>query len=133
MGTVVALDHFRSLREKCADAPGCRTPKKPRIVGAHIWGADYASVEGIVFGLLKVREIASYYFGTYDEEFDQLLLDALEKGYYHDELGHDELVRAIAPLKEILAEMINDDNRKPLSLGLVVLDLIEKAPVHVRK
>lgn len=133
MGTVVALDHFRHLREECVDAPGFRTPKRPRIVGSQIWGADYTSADGIVFGLLKVREIASYYFGTYDEEFDQLLMEALEKAYYHDLLGHEKLVRAIAPLKEILAEMINDDNRKPLSIGLVVLDLMEKAPVHVRK
>ncbi len=131
MGTVVALDQFRRMQDELVVA-NPRKPKIPRIVGGQIWGADYTSVDGIVFGLLKVREIASYYFGTYDEDFDHLLLEALDKAYYIGMSGHDELVMAIAPLKEILVEMINDENRKPLSIGLVVLDLIEKAPVHKR-
>lgn len=131
MGTVVALDQFRRMQAE-SSAAAHQIPRKPQIVGAQIWSADYTSIDGVVFGLLKAREIASYYFGVYDEEFDQLLVEALDKAYHIEQLGDGPLKRAIAPLKEIMAAMINEDNRKPLSLGLVILDLIEKAPAYVR-
>lgn len=127
MGTVVALDQFRRELDT-HEAASFNPPKKPALRGSEIWGTDYTTVEGVVFGLLKVREIMAYYFGMYDMEFDHVLLNALDKAYNLENCGHGQLVGAIRPAKDIMAEVINEDNRRDISLGLVILDLIEKSP-----
>ncbi len=127
MGTVVALDQFRKGSEQQTDAT-FEAPHRPAIFGSEIWGMDYSSMEGVVFGLLKVREIAGFFYGAHDAEFDHMLINALDKAYHYELHGPDALKAAIRPLKADMADMINDNNRKPMSLALVILDLIEKSP-----
>lgn len=129
MGTVVALDQFRKENNSRTDYV-FEHPQRPEIFGSEIWGTDYSTVEGVVFGLLKVREIAGFFFGTHDEEFDHMLINALDKAYNYPLHGHDALVAAIRPIKDDMADMINEGNRKPMSLALVILDLIEKSPAR---
>lgn len=127
MGTVVALDQFRKQKMQ---TDFIAPPARPDVLGSEIWGTDYSSVEGIVFGLLKVREIASFYFGAHDQEFDHMLINALDKAYHYELNGHEALKAAIRPIKDSVADMIDDNNRKPMSLALVILDLMEKSPAR---
>ncbi|WP_147819662.1 hypothetical protein [Salidesulfovibrio onnuriiensis] len=131
MGTVVALDQFRKDRD-IRGSFSMESPHRPELFGSEIWGTDYSSVEGMVFGLLKVREIAGFFFGAHDKDFDHMLINALDKAYHYELHGHEALVAAIRPIKDDVADMINDDNRRPMSLALVILDLIEKSPARNR-
>lgn len=126
MGTVVALDRFRdsSGQDKAA-------PPKPVLRGAEIWGRDYTEIESIIYGLLKTRDIMGYHLGHHDEDVALMVLEALERAYHLDQCGHEELVRAMRPLKQFIVECMDaGDNRRDLSMAIVILDLIEKSPLR---
>lgn len=126
MGTVVALDRFRESARQHTEAP----PPKPVIRGTEIWGRNYANIESIVFGLLKAREIVGHHMGHHDEDVALMLLGALEKAYKLGECDHEELVAAMRPLKNFIVEHMDEKNRRDMSMAIVILDLIEKSPLH---
>ncbi|GAB7021805.1 hypothetical protein [Salidesulfovibrio brasiliensis] len=126
MGTVVALDRFRESVERGREAQ----PPKPSIRGTEIWGRDYTRIESVVFGLLKARDIVGHHMGRHDEDVAMMLLNALEKAYKLGECGHEELVAAMRPLKDFIVDCMDEGNRRDLSMAIVILDLIEKSPVH---
>lgn len=127
MGSVVALEEFRQNLEAQKPARG-KPMKRPAIRGAEIWGRDYTEVEAVVFGLLKVRDIAAYYAGQLDPAFDQLCMDGLKAAYEVHERGPAELKQAMKPIKEWLLDEMTEDNKRDLSWALVLTDLIEKSP-----
>lgn len=126
MGTIVALNEFRRELGRRENRPA--RPKRPDIRGSEIWGRDYTQVEAVVYGLLTVRDIASHHAGSRDAEFDQLCLDALDAAYRAEDVGKPGLKAAIKPLKEVLLDMMTEDNKRDLSWALVLCDLIEKSP-----
>jgi len=128
MGSVVALDQFRQGREEKPRQP--RSPARPEIVGAEIWGRDYTDIEAIVFGVLKVRGILAHHMGAHDQVFDALCLGCLEAAYEIESMGPAKLKEAIKPLKEWILDEMTEDNKRDLSWSLVILDLIEKSPAR---
>lgn len=128
MGTLVALDRFRQIRDENQRVHS--PPPEPVIIGTDIWSRDYTRLENVVFGLLKAREIASFHLGEYDGELAHLLLNALEKAHNYEELGQAELVAAIGPIKRFILDSLNETNKKQMSLAIVILDLIEKSPAR---
>ena len=128
MGSVVALDEFKRTLGKRDHRPS--GPERPAIRGSEIWGRDYTDVEAVVFGLLKVRDIAAHHAGGRDAEFDQLCLDALDAAYRISDAGLPHLKEAIKPLKETLLDMLTEDNKRDISWALVLCDLIEKSPAR---
>ena len=128
MGSVVALDEFKRTLGKRDQHPA--KPERPAIRGSEIWGRDYTALEAVVFGLLKVRDIAAYHAGEGSAKFDQLCLDALKAAYKVEDAGQPQLKQAIKPLKEILLDMITEDNKRDISWALVLCDLIEKSPTR---
>lgn len=129
MGTVVALDRFREAARQGETA----RPPKPDIRGSEIWGRNYSNIEDVVFGLLKARDIVGYHMGHHDEDVAMMMLDALEKAYRLNECGHEALVVAMRPLKQYLVECMTEGNRRDISMAIVILDLIEKSPLHQKK
>ena len=127
MGSVVALDDFRQSIERKDLSPPRR--ERPEIRGGEIWGRDYNTVEAIVFGLLKIRDIVAFYAGDNDYAFDQLCLDGLEAAYRIDDFGTYRLKQAIRPVKEWILDEMTEDNKRDMSWALVIADLIEKSPV----
>lgn len=134
MGNVVALDEFRRTLDRRGERRA--VPPRPEIRGAEIWGRDYRQVEAVVFGLLKVREIAAYhaslrvvgYADGFGEAFDTLCLDALDAAYHVADRGSARLKAAIKPLKEWLLDVMTEDNKRDIAWALVLVDLIEKSP-----
>jgi hypothetical protein len=128
MGSVVALNEFKRALGKRARRPS--VPERPSIRGSEIWGRDYTDVEAVVFGLLKVRDIAAHHAGRKDAEFDQLCLDALDAAYRVEDDGLPNLKETVKPLKEALLDMLTEDNKRDISWALVLCDLIEKSPAR---
>ena len=126
MGSIVALNEFRRTLGKRDDRPA--RPERPAIRGSEIWGRDYTDVEAVVFGLLKIRDIAAHHAGARDAAFDQLCLDALDAAYRAADVGKPGLKAAVKPLKESLLDMLTEDNKRDVSWALVLCDLIEKSP-----
>ncbi len=128
MGSVVALSEYkRVIGERKQREAG---PERPDIRGTEIWGRDYTDIEAVVFGLLKVRDIAAHHCGARDAGFDQFCLDALDAAYRVADTGPPRLKAAVKPLKEALLEMITEDNKRDISWALVLCDLIEKSPAR---
>lgn len=126
MGSIVALDEYkRSLGRRGERPPG---PKRPEIRGSEIWGRDYTDIEAVVFGLLKVRDIAAHHAGERNAALDQLCMDALDAAYTVEDTGHPHLKQAVKPLKEWLLDMLDEDSKRDISWALVLCDLIEKSP-----
>lgn len=128
MGTVVALDQYKRSLGKQASQPD--TPARPDILGSEIWTRDYTDIEAVVFGLLKVRNIAAFHSGDHNAALDRLCMDALEAAYTVDDIGGAKLKEAIKPLKEWLLDMLGEDNKRDISWALVLCDLIEKSPAR---
>jgi len=128
MGSVVALNEFKRTLGKRERRPS--GPERPAIRGSEIWGRDYTDVEAVVFGLLKVRDIAAHHAGRRDAEFDRLCLDALDAAYRVGDAGQPNLKEAVKPLKEALLDMLTEDNKRDISWALVLCDLIEKSPAR---
>ncbi|MBG0790361.1 MAG: hypothetical protein H0S80_07690 [Desulfovibrionaceae bacterium] len=126
MGSIVALNEFRRTLGARDKRPA--GPARPAIRGSEIWGRDYTQLEAVVFGLLKVRDIAAHHAGRRDAPFDQLCLDALDAAYRATDVGKSGLKAAIKPLKEALLDMMTEDNKRDVSWALVLCDLIEKSP-----
>ncbi|MBN2139863.1 MAG: hypothetical protein PHV85_02845 [Desulfovibrionaceae bacterium] len=130
MSSVIALCEYRrkkALEDLSLVRTGPERTEKPDLVGAEIWGRDYSELEAVVFGLLKVREIVLYYIG-YDQDLESLLLCVLEAAYGYAAHGPDRLRAATMPLKEAVLARADEDNRRPLAMAVVILDLIEKTP-----
>ena len=134
MGNVVALEQFRRALDKREERGP--VPVRPDIRGAEIWGRDYTEVEAVVFGLLKVREIASYHAALRAAHhadksgpaFDRLCMNALDAAYRVEDLGPARLKAAVKPLKEWLLDAMTEDNKRDMAWALVLVDLIEKSP-----
>ncbi|EGB15342.1 hypothetical protein DND132_2137 [Pseudodesulfovibrio mercurii] len=134
MGNVVALDEFRRALDR-REERGPVVPR-PEIRGAEIWGRDYRQLEAVVFGLLKVREIAAYHASLRaarhadgsGRAFDQLCLNALDAAYHVEDRGPARLKAAVKPLKEWLLDAMTEDNKRDMAWALVLVDLIEKSP-----
>jgi hypothetical protein len=135
MGNVVALEEFRRTLDR-REERGPALPR-PEIRGADIWGRDYTNLEAVVFGLLKVREIAAYHAAlraarhtdrSDRQAFDSLCLNALEAAYRVEDIGTARLKAAIKPLKERLLDAMTEDNKRDMAWALVLVDLIEKSP-----
>ena len=134
MGNVVALEEFRRTLDRRGERDVA--PARPVIRGSEVWGRDYTQLEAVVFGLLKVREIAAYhaalraarYADGAGQAFDRLCMEALDAAYRVEELGPARLKAAVKPVKEWLLDAMTEDNKRDMAWALVLVDLIEKSP-----
>jgi len=126
MGTVIALDQYRMSKDPGKELRTLLTPP-PRINDGQIFSRDYSKLDGIVFAVLKIREILRYHVQT-NEEWQYLALQVLDAAYHFD-AGQRALLReATGSLKDYILEEMDQDNGKDMTAALLLLDLIEKAP-----
>lgn len=127
MGQVIALDTYREEKRQ-GDRP-TRPKRKPTLTGEDVWGRNYAELDSVVFGVLKVREILDFH-DCLAEDTDRLFLEVLDAAYYRPRGSSGRLRDAVYPLKDSIAQMVDEDNHKQLKTALIVLDLIEKSPPY---
>lgn len=128
---VVDLAEFRKTRH---DAPPQCQGEPPRINDGQIFSHNYATLDGMVFGVLKIREILEYHLGP-EGEWNMLLLGLMDTA--HAWLGGcqnrlEDLNDHVLALKGIIFEAITPASHRTLSNALLLLDLIQKAPTYKR-
>ena len=129
MGTVVSLEEFRKKKWSVEAGPySCRL-ERPRINDGDILARDYSKLDNIVFGILKIRQILSYYVRSNDE-WQYLVLCLLNTAYDLDEGQNELLYEAVLPLKEYILNEMDSRNKRDLTAALLILDLIEKTPAY---
>jgi len=132
MGQVVSLEEFREKKWAMEAGPFFYSLDRPHINDGEILARDYSELDNIIFGILKIRQILSYYVHTNDE-WQYLILCLLNTAYDLDE-GQDELLyEAILPLKEYILDEMNSRSKRDMTSALLILDLIEKTPAYKTK
>ncbi len=126
MGSVFSLEAYRrKARAKTSSTSLDYT--KPRIDDSEIFAHDYTTLKGIVFAVLKLRDILRYHVQT-NEEWQFLLLGVLDAACKYDPQKPLLLREAILPAKEYILCEMDRTNEKDMSAGLLLLDLLEKSP-----
>jgi hypothetical protein len=127
MGQVITLGAYRDER-RFAGRPGAPR-EKPSLSGEEVWGRNYAELESVVFGLLKVREILEFH-GCLAEDTDQRLIEVLDAAFHRPPGRPGRLPETVHPLKDCIAQSVDAENHKQFKTALIVLDLIEKSPQY---
>jgi hypothetical protein len=126
MGTVIALDQYRMRRDPDRELHTLLAPP-PRINDGQIFARDYSKLDGIVFAVLKIREILRYHVQT-NEEWQYLALQVLDAAYHFDAERSALLHEAAESLKEYILGEMDSRNGRDMTAALLLLDLVEKAP-----
>ena len=128
---VVDLDEFRKSRQ---DTTPRQFGAPPRINDGEIFSRNYATLSGMTFGVLKIREIMEYHLGL-EGEWPSLLLGLMDAAHAWLEGDQDRLEDIhdhVLALKGIIFEAITPASHRTLSNALLLLDLIQKAPTYKR-
>ncbi len=131
MGTVIALDAYRMSKNPEEHLRSILYPP-PRINDGQIFARDYSKLDGIVFAVLKIREILRYHVTT-NEEWQYLALQVLDAAYYFNAEKSELLREATRSLKDYILEEMDKRNGKDMTSALLLLDLIEKSPKFRQK
>ena len=132
MGQVISLEEFREKKWAMEAGPCSYCLERPRINDAEILARDYSELDNIIFGILKIRQILSYYVHTNDE-WQYLILCLLNTAYDLDEGQNALLHEATLPLKQYILDEMDDRSKRDMTAALLILDLIEKTPVYKTK
>ncbi len=126
---VVVMDEYRKNRQQY-EPPSAAVPV---INDGEIFSHNYATLDGMVFGVLKVREILGYHLGP-EGEWPGLLMGLMDAANAWRKGGDslDDLHDHVLALKGIIFEAITPASHRTLSNALLLLDLMQKAPAYKR-
>ncbi|UIJ37611.1 hypothetical protein LWC08_13040 [Desulfobaculum bizertense] len=130
MSGIVALAEFRKKKEaKRVASRVSHKHTRPTLSDGQIFSKDYTTTEGVLFGVLKIREVLQYYVSDTDE-WNHELMDVLESTskYTQDQEYEAELTERCQTLKGYILGAMNEDNAEDMTLGLLITDLIQKSP-----
>lgn len=130
MSGIVALAEFRKKKEaKRVASIVSHKHTRPTLSDGQIFSQDYTTTEGVLFGVLKIREVLQYYVSDTDE-WNHELMDVLESAskYTEDHKYEAELTERCQTLKGYILGAMNEDNAEDMTLGLLITDLIQKSP-----
>ncbi|MBG0775850.1 MAG: hypothetical protein H0S85_05375 [Desulfovibrionaceae bacterium] len=161
MTGVIALDIYRRRKYARRGIGALLAPAPPRINDGALLGRNYATLEGMVFGVLKVREILDWHLGTDDGptevdgtwdvnpdsgseagpdsghggsvDWQRMLLLLLDSCQNQ---GPDARIRRamlVGELKRTVTLAMTPANRKDLSNALLLLDLILRASDYAER
>jgi len=129
MDKVVALDAFRCEKRERVPALRPQPGTRPPISDVDIWGRDYAALENVVQGILKIHEIVSHYVYP-DEYWHDALLCLLDAAHQCRNGGFERLHEAAERVAGLILLWMDEFNRKDMYAALLILSLIEKSPAH---
>lgn len=133
MATITSLEDYRRSRgESAAPLPCGAEVDPPPIAKQEIWRRDFGTLDGIIYGLLKIREILGFQL-HYHEEWKHYLLQILDVGYHTAGKERARLLSdVVADFKGFLIAETTPENKEDMALVILVLELIEKSSA-VRK
>lgn len=127
MAKITLLADFRRKKGGCASSVGDRDIERPCIAKQDIWRRDFSTLDGIIYGLLKVREILGFQLHYY-EEWKHYLLQMLDVSYNTAGIERARLLGdVVADFKNFLIEETTPENKEDMALVVLVLELIEKS------
>lgn len=129
MARILRLDTLRRGRTPKPGPPTRPADERPRLSDRDLWTRDYRETDNILYAILKIKEILDYHL-YYDDVWPYLLLSFIEA--VHD-AGQDdprELRGAGATLKDYVLSAITPENKREMSMVLLLIDLIEKSPAY---
>ncbi|NJB69046.1 hypothetical protein GGQ74_002740 [Desulfobaculum xiamenense] len=128
MPHVVSLDAYRAHRQTLAPAPEV-PPKRPVINDGQIFARNYSDPEGLVFAVLKIREVLRYHMRD-DDGWQPLALAMLDAAYHFEAARSEALADACRALKDYMLAGMTPDNASDMTAALLLCDLIEKSPAR---
>ena len=105
------------------------SPRRPHISDRDLWTRDYREIENILYAILKIKEILDYHL-YYDDVWPYLLLSFMESVHNAKQGGPQDLPTTGASLKDYVLSAVTPDNKRDLSMVLLLTDLIEKSPTY---
>lgn len=129
MKGVIALAEYRRRVEAEKRLEEIFKAEKPVLRDSEIWTQDYGTMSGIVFGILKVKDIIHYH-APQTQDADFLLLYLLSAAHGKASAARENISVVARELKSRLVAELSEENRRELTAGLLILDLIEKTPAY---
>lgn len=129
MARILQLD---SLRRPEAQRLGMATnlsPCRPHLSDRDLWTRDYRQTNNIIFAILKIKEILDYHL-YYDDVWPYLLLSFMEAVHNAQQGDEQELPGTGASLKDYVLSAVTPENKREMSMVLLLIDLIEKSPTY---
>jgi hypothetical protein len=126
MGRVITPD-FRSRGKVSHRRRVLPVPAESLFSDVEIWSRDYATTEGMVFGVCALAAILSRHLGR-EGDWPILLVGLLEAIQGQPESGDEKLSRAARNLKDLLVSETSRENALDFSGALLIADLIEYTP-----
>ena len=127
---VIDMAAYRNNRRDAAPQP---LGPAPRINDGEIFAHNYATQDGMVFGVLKIREILDYHLGD-EGIWPGMLLGLMDasQAWLGGQDRQEDIHDHVLALKGIIFEAITPASHRNLSNALLLLDLIQKAPTYKR-
>ncbi|WP_027185920.1 hypothetical protein [Desulfovibrio inopinatus] len=127
MATVISIDAFRQKTNPMQPGAPPDQAERPVLHDKDFWSRDYSKLEHIVFGVLKISELLSYYV-PYDDSWHFSMLCLLDAAYRRA-LGEETALADVShSLKGYILDAMTAENKRDLSGALLILDLVEKSP-----
>jgi len=125
MAHIIALDQYRS--KKAPPGAALDTSPPPRVGSGDIWEKNYATFEGVVAGILTIREILGYHL-HYSEEWKHYALSLLEAAFAGGKRRDTQaFMNTVRAFKAYIAEEMNVVTRNDFGIALLVLELMERS------
>ena len=129
MASIIRMEDHRRTREPHQGMATNLSPRRPHLSDRDLWTRDYRETDNIMYAVLKIKEILDYHL-YYDDVWPYLLLLFLEAVHNTKQGDGRELPGTGASLKDYVLSAITPDNKRDMSMVLLLTDLIEKSPTY---
>ena len=129
MARILRLDPSRLRPSSQQAIETALAPRRPILSDRDLWTRDYRETENILYAILKIKEILDYHL-YYDDIWPYLLLSFLEAVHESRQDGGRPLPGTGASLKDYVLSAITPENKRDMSMVLLLTDLIEKSPTY---
>lgn len=129
MARILRLDPSRLRPSSQQAIETALSPRRPILSDRDLWTRDYRETENILYAVMKIKEILDYHL-YYDDIWPYLLLSFLEAVHESRQDDGRELPGTGASLKDYVLSAITPENKRDMSMVLLLTDLIEKSPTY---
>jgi len=105
------------------------SPKRPHLSDRDLWTRDYRELDSIMYAVLKIKEILDFHL-YYDDVWPYLLLSFMESAHSAKQGLERRFPGAGASLKDYVLSTMTEENKRDMTMVLLLTDLIEKSPTY---
>jgi len=127
MAQILSLEAHRQEKERQRAGPHSPALRRPNLSDRELWTRDYRETDNVVFAILKIKEILDYHL-YYDDVWPYLLLSFMEAVHNLKQGDEVDLPGTGASLKDYVLSAMSQDNKRDLSMVLLLIELMEKSP-----